>query len=206
MSRAWWTVVHPGEWEPEAIVLAIITSVVMIYGRRIHILLPGVLIVVVGATVWAAVVDYAGPAIGDIPGSLPALSLALPWSRVTALIVPGIVIALVGFAEPAVIARQYAAQERILWSPNREFISQGAANMAAGLFSAFPVSGSFSRTSINYRSGAQTRWSIATTGFVVLLFLPFASVLQSLPRAVVGAVVISPGPGTAAGIRSSGIP
>ena len=63
--------------------------------------------------------------------------------------------------------------------------------MAAGLFSAFPVSGSFSRTSINYRSGAQTRWSVATTGFVVLLFLPFASVLQSLPRAVVGAVVIT---------------
>lgn len=191
VSRAWWTLIHPGEWQPEAIVLAIITSVFMIYGRRIHILLPGVLIVVVGATIWAAVVEYSGPAIGDIPGSLPVFSLALPWSQVTDLIVPGIVIALVGFAEPAVIARQYAAQERILWSPDREFISQGAANMAAGLFSAFPVSGSFSRTSINYRSGAQTRWSVATTGFVVLLFLPFASVLQSLPRAVVGAVVIT---------------
>jgi SulP family sulfate permease len=191
LSRGWWSLIHPGAWEPEAIVLALVTAVFMIFGRRIHILLPGVLIAVVGATVWATLVDYSGPAMGDIPGSLPALSLGLPWGRVTDLLVPGLVIALIGFAEPAAIARDYAAKERILWSPDREFVSQGVANVAAGLFSGFPVSGSFSRTSINYKSGAQTRWSVAITGALVLLFLPFASVLESLPRAVVAAVVIT---------------
>ena len=191
VSRALWTLVHPGSWEPEAIVLAVITSAFMVFGRRIHILLPGVLIVVVGATLWANLADYSGPAISDIPGQLPSLDLSLPWGRIPELIVPGVVIALVGFTEPAAIARDYAARERLLWSPDREFVSQGAANLAAGLFSGFPVGGSFSRTSINYRSGAQTRWSVAITGFVVLMFLPFASVLQNLPRAVVGAVVIT---------------
>ena len=191
MSRAGWTLVHPGAWEPEAIVLAAITSVFMVFGRRIHILLPGVLLAVIGTTVWATVTNYSGPAIGSIPGRLPDFNLGLPWGRFPDLIVPGIVIALVGFAEPSVIARAYAARERILWSPDREFVSQGAANIAAGLFSGFPVSGSFSRTSVNYRSGAQTRWSVAITGFVVLLFLPFASVLEALPRAVVGTVVIT---------------
>jgi SulP family sulfate permease len=191
ISRGWWTLIHPGAWQPEAIVLAIGTSLFMVFGRRIHILLPGVLIAVVAATVWATIVNYSGPAMGDIPGRLPELNLSLPWDRVTDLLVPGLVIALVGFAEPAAIARDYAARERILWSPDREFVSQGVANVAAGLFSGFPVSGSFSRTSINYRSGAQTRWSSAITGALVLMFLPFASVLGSLPRAVVGAVVIT---------------
>lgn len=191
ISQTWWTLIHPGAWEPEAIVLAAVTSVFMVFGRRIHIFLPGVLIAVVAATVWATVADYSGPAMGDIPGRLPELNLGLPWGRITDLLVPGIVIALVGFAEPSAIARDYAARERILWSPNREFVSQGAANIAAGLFSGFPVSGSFSRTSINYRSGAQTRWSVAITGILVLLFLPFASVLEALPRAVVASVVIT---------------
>jgi SulP family sulfate permease len=191
IGRAWWTLIHPDQWEPEAVVLAIMTSVFMVFGRRIHILLPGVLIAVIAATVWANLIDYSGPAVGDIPGRFPELSLGLPWERVGDLIVPGIVIALVGFAEPAAIARDYAARERILWSPDREFVSQGAANLATGLFSGFPVSGSFSRTSINYRSGAKTRWSVAVTGVVVLLFLPFAGVLESLPRAVVSAVVIT---------------
>jgi SulP family sulfate permease len=191
VGRAWWTLIHPGEWEPEAMILVVITSVFMVFGRRIHILLPGVLIAVIGATIWSNVVGYTGPTVGDIPGRLPGLDLGLPWSSVPDLLVPGIVIALVGFAEPAAIARDYAARERMLWSPDREFVSQGAANIASGLFSGFPVSGSFSRTSINYRSGAQTRWSVAVTGFMVLLFLPFASVLESLPRSVVGAVVIT---------------
>ncbi len=189
--RAGWTLIHPGAWEPEAIVLAVVTSVFMVFGRRIHILLPGVLIAVVAATVWATLLDYSGPVIGETSGRLPILSLGLPWGRIGDLLVPGLVIALVGFAEPAAIARDYAARERILWSPDREFVSQGAANFAAGLFSGFPVSGSFSRTSINYRSGAQTRWSVAITGFLVLLFLPFAPVLEELPRAVVAAVVIT---------------
>ena len=57
----------------------------------------------------------------------------------------------------------------------------GAANVAAGLFGGFPVGGSFSRSSLNYLSGARTRWSGAVTGATVLVFLPFAQVLAPLP-------------------------
>jgi SulP family sulfate permease len=185
VERAWWTLSHPAAWESEALVLAIITSVFMVFGRRIHILLPGVLIAVIGATVWAEVVGYGGPSIGDIPSGLPTLGFDLPWSRLPDLIVPDLVIALVGFAEPAAIARAYAAKGRTLWSPDREFVSQGVANIATGLFGGFPASGSFAGTSINCRSGAQTRWSVAVTGVVVLAFLPFAFAVSSLPRAVV---------------------
>ncbi|MDH5804302.1 MAG: SulP family inorganic anion transporter, partial [Gemmatimonadota bacterium] len=113
------------------------------------------------------------------------------WDQIFHLIIPAFVIALVGFAEPAAIARTYAVQDRSKWDPNKEFVSQGMANIASGLFAGFPVGGSFSRTSVNRISGGKTRWSGAITGFTVLAFLPFASVLSTLPRAVLAAIVIS---------------
>ena len=39
-------------------------------------------------------------------------------------------------------------------------------------------------------AGARTRWSGAVTGLAVLVFLPFAGVLEPLPRAVLSAIVI----------------
>ena len=48
-----------------------------------------------------------------------------------------------------IIARTYATQDRMRWNANREFISQGIANLTAGLFGAFPVGGSFAETSFH---------------------------------------------------------
>ena len=39
-------------------------------------------------------------------------------------------------------------------------------------------------------TGAQTRWSGAVTGLLVLGFMPFAGVMSDLPEAVLGAIVI----------------
>ena len=107
------------------------------------------------------------------------------------LLLPGAVIALVGFAEAASIARAFASEDRQRWDANREFLSQGAANLAAGLTSGFPVGGSFSRSSVNRLAGARSRWSGLVTGAGVLLFLPFAGVLAPLPTAVLAGIVIA---------------
>ena len=100
-------------------------------------------------------------------------------------------IALVGFAEAAAISRTFAAQDRATWSPDREFVSQGVANLASGFSGGFPVGGSFSRSSIDRLAGGKTRWAGAITGIAVLAFLPVAGVLSPLPRAILGAIVIS---------------
>ncbi len=99
-------------------------------------------------------------------------------------------IAVVGFAEPASIARRYAAMDRQPWDSNREFVGQGLANLASGAAGGFAVGGSFSRTALNRLSGARTRWSGAFAGLLVLLVLPFVSVLSQLPVAVLSGVVI----------------
>lgn len=180
----------PGLWEATAIVLGVLVVLVVAGGRRIHAVFPGVLVAVGLAIAYSVAVDYDGPTVGHLPGGLPPLSLALPWGDLPSLLVPGAVIALVGFAEPASIARAFAAEDRTAWNADRELVSQGTANLAAGLTGGFPVGGSFSRSSLNRLAGARTRWSGAVTGLTVLAFLPFASALEPLPRAVLGAIVI----------------
>lgn len=190
LGEAWDAVVDPSAWVVGAIAMAVVTAVLMLGGRRVHALFPGVLVAVLVGIGFSLIAGYDGPVVGEIPAGLPPLSLMLPYGQVPQLVVPAIVIALVGFAEPAAISRTYATQDRRRWDPDREFISQGLANIAAGVSGGIPVGGSFARTSINRLAGGRTRWSGAVAGVGVLIFLPFADVLEALPSAVLGAIVV----------------
>jgi SulP family sulfate permease len=189
--KALWTLTNPGSWNPTAVGLSVVTLALMFGSRRIHPAVPGVLMACLLGLGFSVVAGYSGPILGEVPSSFPVPSLALPWSRLPSLILPGIVIAMVGFAEAASVSQALATQERIPWDPDREFISQGVGNLAAGLFGGFPAGGSFSRTSLNHLAGAKTKWSGFIAGAMVLLFLPFSSVLAPLPKATLAAVVIS---------------
>jgi SulP family sulfate permease len=190
LARAGVALAHPGHWNPAAIGLSAATFLIVFAGRRVHALFPGVLVAAGVGMVLSGLAGYDGPLVGAIPEGLPPFSLSLPWSELPALLVPATVIAFVGFAEPAAIARTYAEQDRRPWSPDREFVSQGAANIAAGISGGFPVGGSFSRTAITRLAGGRTRWSGAVAGLVTLAFLPFAGVLATLPQAVIGGVIV----------------
>ncbi len=191
LQRALDAATQPGEWHWIGIGLALATAAVVLGGRRLHRLFPGVLIAVVIGLAFSELTGFTGSIVGDVPSGLPPLGLDFPWSSTADLLIPGVIIALVGFAEPAAIARTLAAQDRERWDPNREFISQGVANVASAVASGFPVGGSFSRSSVNKLSGGETRWAGGITGIAVLLFVPFASVLEMLPRAVLAAIVIT---------------
>ena len=190
--QASWSLGHMDNWEIASVGVAATTALLVLAGRRVvHRLFPGALLAVAGGVVVSRITDYGGPVVGEVSTGLPDLSLDLPWGSTGSLLVGGVLIALVGFAEPASIARVFADEDRQRWSPDREFVSQGVANMAASVSGAFPVGGSFSRSSLNRLAGAQTRWSGLVTGAAVLTFLPFTDVLAPLPRATLGGVVIA---------------
>ena len=191
LRQGGWSLGHPSSWEVASIVLALATIALVVAGRRLHRLFPGVLVALGVGLGYSLVSDYTGPQVGDIPGGLLDVRVDLPWSELPSLLLPGIIIALVGFIEPSSIARTLAAKERRRWDADREFVSQGAANVAAAVAGGFPVGGSFSRSALNRTAGAQTRWSGAITGLAVLAFLPFVSSLSELPKAVLGGIVIA---------------
>jgi SulP family sulfate permease len=186
-----WTLTHPQAWELMAVALSGITIAIVMLGRRLHPLVPGVLIAMGLGIAVSHLTGYNGAIVGTIPSSLPHPTLMLPWKALPTLLVSGGIIALVGFSEAVAIARTYAMQERTVWDANQEFLSQGMANLAAGLFGGFPVGSSFSRSAINHLAGATSRWSGAVTGLVVLVVLPFTGILSGLPKAVLGAIVIA---------------
>jgi sulfate permease, SulP family len=189
-SDAFDALLHPETWHGPAVALSAATVALIVVGHRLHRLFPGVLVAVVAAIVFSALVGYDGRVVGPVEGGFPPFSLALPWSYLDRLVIPAFVIALVGFSEPASIARHYATLERRRWDPNRELVSQGLANLAAGLGGGFPAGGSFTRTALARSSGARTRLAGGITGVCVLALLPFTSVLANLPKAVLGTVVI----------------
>mgnify|MGYP006084529103 CR=1 FL=1 len=190
--QAGWSLSNADQWELTSVAISVVTLGLVLAGRQVvHRLFPGALLAVVGGVVISRLTDYDGPVVGDVPTGLPSLSANLPWGSTGSLLVGSVLIALVGFAEPASIARVFASQDGQRWSADREFVSQGVANIASAVSGAFPVGGSFSRSSLNRMAGAQTRWSGLVTGVAVLAFLPFANVLAPLPRATLGGVVIA---------------
>lgn len=190
LLRAATAVVSPGEWKWTAIAYALATAVVIVGGRRLHRLFPGVLIAVVLGIIVSTVTDYSGSTVGALDGGFLRLQVDFPFGDAGRLLVPALAIALVGFAEPASIARTFAAEEREAWDSNREMISQGVANVAAGVSGAFPVGGSFSRSSLNRLAGATSPWSGAITGAIVLMALPLTPLLENLPGSILGAIVV----------------
>ncbi|MGH2627633.1 MAG: SulP family inorganic anion transporter, partial [Anaerolineales bacterium] len=181
---------QPGAWRPASIAMAGAVAVLIAGSRKVHPLFPGVLVAVALSIAWTATVGYDGPVVGDVTGGFPVFSLDLPWPSVPRLILPALVIAVVGFAEPASIARYYATHERAAWNPDRELVSQGVANLAAAIGGGFPAGGSFTRSALVREAGARTRLAGGITGAVVLLLLPFTSVLGDLPTAVLGATIV----------------
>jgi sulfate permease, SulP family len=178
-------------WDMETLAISAVTFAIIIGSRKIHPLIPWAVIVTVGGILYSRVHGYDGAIVGNVPEGFFPLTLDLPWRSMPDLLLPGLVIALVGFAEVASIARTFAARERQHWEPDRDFISQGAANLAAAVSGGMPVGGSFSRSGLGHMLGVRTPRSGLVTGLTVLLFLPFASVLSPLPAAVLSALVVA---------------
>jgi SulP family sulfate permease len=182
--------VHPGSWHPATAALAVATAGLLVVSPRVHKLFPAVLVAVGVGLLVGEFTDFGGATIGDVGAGWPPFSLRFPWSDLPQLLLPGTVIALVGFTEAASIARTYAAIDRHRWDPDREFVGQGVANVAAAVSGGFPVGASFSRSALNRLAGARSSFSSVVTGAVVLAFLPASSVLSPLPQGVLAAIVI----------------
>ncbi|HUT92441.1 MAG TPA: sulfate permease [Thermoguttaceae bacterium] len=156
---------------------------------------PSAMTVVILATllVWLLRLDTHGVAVvGAVPGGLPGFSPPkLDWHAASSLAPTAITIALVGFLESIAIAQSIAAREKYRVDPNQELRALGLANVAAGLFSGYPVTGGFSRTAVSYSAGAKTLLaSLVTAAAVVLTLLFLTPLFHYLPKAVLAAVVI----------------
>jgi SulP family sulfate permease len=138
------------------------------------------------------VVLAGGEVIGNIPRGLPALQFPrLSPSAILELLPMAIVIALLGFMEAISIAKRIAQATGQKLDPNQELIGQGLANISGSLFRSYAVSGSFSRSAVNFQAGAVTGLSVVFSSLAVLVTLLFLTpLLFYIPLSVLAAVII----------------
>ncbi|WP_094463847.1 SulP family inorganic anion transporter [Pannonibacter phragmitetus] len=130
--------------------------------------------------------------VGAIPQGLPAFGVpALSLDLLTTLALPAFLISIVGFVESVSVAQTLAAKRRQRIEPNQELIGLGAANIAAGLSSGYPVTGGFARSVVNFDAGAQTPAAgVFTAVGIALAALFLTPLLASLPQATLAATII----------------
>jgi high affinity sulfate transporter 1 len=158
---------------------------------------PGILIGVVAATGVVSALDLAKRAgvsvLGPLPKGLP--SPHLPHVQVDDLvpiIMGGVAVALVSFADTSVLSRAYAARLRTPVDPNQEMVGLGVANLAAAFFQGFPISSSSSRTPVAEAAGAKTQLTGVVGAVAIALLLVLApNLLKDLPHTALAAIVIS---------------
>jgi len=158
--------------------------------------IPGILLAVVAATLTVGVFRLADRAAVSVLGPLPqGLPLPqLPFVRIDDLVpilIGGVAVALVSFADTSVLSRTYAARLRVAVDPNQEIVGLGIANLAAAFFQGFPISSSSSRTPVAEAAGAKTQLTAVVSAVVIGLLLVFApQLLRYLPNTALAAVVI----------------
>ncbi len=181
-------------WTAFAVGAGALTGI-LLFKKRLR--MPGVLVAVVGATVIVGAFDLAQRAhvsvLGPLPVGLPRF--AIPWitpADVVPVLIGGLAVALVSFADTSVLSRAYAVRTGSKVDPNQEIVGLGAANLAAGLFQGFPISSSSSRTPVAEAAGAKSQLTgVVGAVCVALLLVAAPNLLQHLPTAALAAVVIA---------------
>lgn len=101
------------------------------------------------------------------------------------------IIAVVAYVESYSIATAFAGREQTRINSNQELIALGAANIGAAFTGGYPVAGSFSRSGVNYDSGARTPLSSVVCAVVIAAaLLLFTPLFAYLPAPALAAIVV----------------
>lgn len=158
--------------------------------------IPGPVLVVVLSTVLSYALDLQGrgvAVVGDIPTGLPGFHIPNPSGLPFGLVVFGaLAIFLVSFGSGVVTARSFGARGGYHVDANRELVGFGAANLAAGISGAFPVTASDSRTAINAVVGGRSQIASIVAALALLATVVFlGSALKVLPIPALGAILVA---------------
>jgi sulfate permease, SulP family len=169
--------------------------VLLLSFQRLPKIFPSALVVLavgIGATYLFDLGELGLALVAQVPSTLPSFTMpslaAIPF---LSLLPKAAIIALVGFVGTHATAKNAAEKTKEHLDTDQELVGQGLANIVAGFFKGYPISGSFTRTAITIDAGAKTGIAglVATiVTLVVLIF--FTPIFVYLPHAVLAAIVI----------------
>jgi sulfate permease, SulP family len=130
--------------------------------------------------------------IGSIGSAVPRPALPeVSLGAVRDLGSAALAIALVGLIEAMSVARAIALKSGQIIDGNREFLGQSFSNIVGSFFQCYPASASFTRSGVNYDTGARTPLSaIFAAGFLFLILQLVAPFFAHVPIPALAGVII----------------
>ncbi|NHZ94418.1 SulP family inorganic anion transporter [Massilia sp. CCM 8734] len=152
------------------------------------------MLVVLGAMLLSSLVDL--PALGvqstgEVPSGLPGLNLATSGAHWRALVQPALLIGFMIFLLGMSAAQTLALKRQEKLQSNMELVGLGVANIGSALTGGLPVTGSLSRSGVNFAAGANTPLaSIITGALLALALVAPTGWLALLPLPALAATII----------------
>ena len=184
-----------GEAVPAAVGIGLLSIAVMLILGRLLPAVPAVLVAVIVAMALAFGLDLAADGVklvGVLPSGLPPFTIPrVTPSDLPMLFAGALGIAVVSLADTISVSSIFAGRTGQEVRANQEMVGLGAANIAAGLFTGFPISTSGSRTAVAERAGAKSQLTGLVGAAVIIVMLVFVpGLMQWLPQPTLAAVVI----------------
>jgi SulP family sulfate permease len=131
------------------------------------------------------------PVVGALPSGAPSLSHPSFDPEIWQRVFPAaLALAILGLTEAVSIARAVGVKSGQRIDGNQEFIGQGLSNIVGAFSSAYPSSGSFNRSGVNYEAGAKTPLAAVLSAVLLLIvLLGVAPLAAYLPIAVMAALL-----------------
>ncbi len=182
------------ELNPYAVIVGISTLIIAVTIKKFIPKIPNMLIAMVFGSLLAIALggNEIVKTVGTLPSGLPPFEIPIVSLKQYKLWFPNaFAIALLGLIEAVAIARSIATKSGQRIDGNQEFIGQGLSNIVGSFFSSYAGSGSFTRSGVNYSSGAKTPLSaIFAASILALLILFIGPLTAQLPIAVMGGVIM----------------
>jgi SulP family sulfate permease len=175
--------------------VGLVTILGIIVLRRYAHRVPAPLVAVIVAIIVSSLfnLEELGVAVvGQIPSGLPSLQIPqVSLADFRILLPAALALAVLIFADELLVARVFSRRNRYNLNPNQELTALGAANISCGFFQSFAIGASSSRTVVNDDMGGKSQMvGLIAAGLVVVFLLYLTSLLQNLPKVVLGAIII----------------
>lgn len=180
------------------LIIALTTLLSAILLKKLAKLIPGIphllLAIVIGSGVsFIFFRDAEGiQLVGKLPQELPSFHFPhLTLENITLLTPNAFAVALLGLIQAIAIAKSIAVKSQQNLDSNQEFIGEGLSNIVGSTMMCYASSGSFTRSGLNYESGAKTPMSAIFAAIsLALILLLVAPLTAYLPIAAMGGLII----------------